>query len=255
MRGCVVVMRSAFERLREALRRHGVLRTVKLVGHTIASAVQEYTPARRREWRRQLAFDKQYGIDTAMKVAASKLRVPDPGSKAALHAVGYQPTSVSALHQILQAIPLDYAGWTLVDIGAGKGRALLVGSHYPFRRIVGVELSPHLVEIARRNLAAYCDPAQRCAVLECVCGDASRYRVPDEGNMLLYLYNPFGEPIMRTFLETIRETAGSARRREIWIAYANPTLKRLFEAAPFLAPVPNPIGLALYRVVPDRASA
>jgi predicted RNA methylase len=248
-------MLSEALRLREALRRYGVLGTLRLVGHTVAATIRQHSPARRHEWQRQLEFDRKHGIDTAIKVAATELRVPDPGSKAALHAVGYQPTSVSALHQILQAIPIEYDGWTFVDIGAGKGRALLVGSHYPFRRIVGVELSPHLVEIARRNLAAYRDPAQRCTELECVCADASRYRLPDEGNVLLYLYNPFGEPIMRTFLETIRDAASSARSREIWIAYANPTLKQLFEDAPFLARVPNLIGLALYRVVADGAVA
>jgi predicted RNA methylase len=246
-------MRSAARRLREALRRNGLLGTLRLVGHTLASMIEERSPARRREWQRQLEFDTQYGIDTTTKVAATELRVPDPGSKAALHAVGYQPTGVSALHQILQAIPLDFANWTFVDIGAGKGRALLVGSHYPFRRIIGVELSPHLVAIARRNVATYRDPAQRCRAIECVCGDASRYRLPDEGNVLLYLYNPFGEPIMRTFLETMREAVASARHRQIWIAYANPTLKELFESAEFLASVPNPIGLALYRVVADGA--
>jgi hypothetical protein len=247
-------MRSAASRLREALRRYGLFGTLRLVGHTLASMLEERSPARRRDWQRQLEFDRRYGIDTATKVAATELRVPDPGSKAALHAVGYQPTGVSALHQILQAIPLDFANWTFVDIGAGKGRALLVGSHYPFRRIIGVELSPHLVEIARRNLAAYSDPAQRCLALECVCGDASRYRLPDEGNVLLYLYNPFGEPIMRMFLETMGEAAASARNRQIWIAYANPLLKELFESAAFLASVPNPIGLALYRVVADGAA-
>ena len=71
-----------------------------------------------------------------MKVAASALRVSDPGSSAALHAVGYQPTSVSALHQILQAIPIDYESWTFIDIGAGKGRAL------PVRTSSGVPTMP-----------------------------------------------------------------------------------------------------------------
>ncbi len=189
-----------------------------------------------------------------MKVAATELRVPDPRSKAALHAVGYQPTGVNALHQILQAIPLDFENWTFVDIGAGKGRALLVGSHYPFAAS-SASSCRRTRSRSHRNLATYRDPAQRCTAIECVCGDASRYRLPEEGNVLLYLYNPFGEPIMRTFLETIRAAAPSARRREIWIAYANPTLKSMFTAAAFLAPVPNPIGLALYRVVADGASA
>lgn len=41
---------------------------------------------------------------------------------------------------------------TFVDLGAGKGRAMLLASELPFRRIVGVEFSPELCDVARRNL-------------------------------------------------------------------------------------------------------
>lgn len=232
-----------------------MLGALQLAVNAVVALLRERSPARRREWQMQLAFDRKYRIDTAVRVPASALRPADPRGKAALHAIGYQPTSVSALHQILQAIPLQYEGWTFIDIGAGKGRALLVGSHYPFQRIVGVELSPHLVEIAQRNITTYRDPAQRCHAIECVCMDASKYPLPAEGNLLLYLYNPFGEPIMRAFLEGIRRVAAEAPRREIWICYANATLRSLFDAADFLQPVANPIGLCLYRVVAARTPA
>jgi uncharacterized protein with von Willebrand factor type A (vWA) domain len=53
-------MRSAARRLREALRRNGLLGTLRLVGHTLASMIEERSPARRREWQRQLEFDTQY---------------------------------------------------------------------------------------------------------------------------------------------------------------------------------------------------
>ena len=42
-----------------------------------------------------------------------------------------------------------------LDLGAGKGRMLLAASRYPFRRVIGVELSDRLAAIARSNVAAF----------------------------------------------------------------------------------------------------
>src|SRR5262245_26630835 len=38
------------------------------------------------------------------------------------------------------------------DFGCGKGRVLYLASRYPFRRIVGIDLSPRMAADARRNL-------------------------------------------------------------------------------------------------------
>src|SRR5688572_15712537 len=42
---------------------------------------------------------------------------------------------------------------SIIDIGCGKGRAMLAMAHFPFKKIAGVEISPELANIARRNLA------------------------------------------------------------------------------------------------------
>lgn len=52
--------------------------------------------------------------------------------------------SSSVLRQILDRLPLDFEEYTFIDLGSGKGRALLIASEYPFRAVVGVELSPKL---------------------------------------------------------------------------------------------------------------
>lgn len=40
-----------------------------------------------------------------------------------------------------------------LDLGSGKGRMVLSAARFPFRRIIGVELSNDLTAIARRNVA------------------------------------------------------------------------------------------------------
>jgi hypothetical protein len=75
--------------------------------------------------------------------------------------------------------------------------------------VVGVEFSPELNEVARRNIAAFPQEARRCAEIEVVEGDAAELEVPD-GPVVLYFYNPFHEPVMRTVMDRV---AASLRER------------------------------------------
>ena len=61
-----------------------------------------------------------------------------------------------------------------------------MGSDYPFRRIVGVELLPALHRAARENLRKYRSESQKCFDLESICADATEFSFPVEP-MLLYL--------------------------------------------------------------------
>src|ERR1700719_3166712 len=45
--------------------------------------------------------------------------------------------------------------YTFVDIGAGKGRALLLAAELPFRKVIGVELSEELARIAQKNITLW----------------------------------------------------------------------------------------------------
>jgi hypothetical protein len=44
-----------------------------------------------------------------------------------------------------------------LDVGAGKGRAMLLASRFPFLRVEGVELNEHLAAIAQRNIELWHD--------------------------------------------------------------------------------------------------
>ncbi len=60
--------------------------------------------------------------------------------------IGSQP---SIMRRALSALgPVER--YDFLDLGCGKGRALIVAAEFPFRAITGVELSPALAAIARR---------------------------------------------------------------------------------------------------------
>lgn len=76
-----------------------------------------------------------------------------------------------------------------VDFGSGLGRALLVASTLPFRRVVGIELSAELNARARRNLVRS-RIRRRADKVEVITADALEWPVPPDLTVA-YLYCPF----------------------------------------------------------------
>lgn len=98
----------------------------------------------------------------------------------------------------LKVVPSD----VLLDYGCGRGRVLVAARRYPFKRIIGIDVVPQLVDLTRANLVG--DP--RCSVH---CNSAEDFEVPDDVSVV-YFSNPFG----RVTHEKVRERlADSLRRR------------------------------------------
>jgi hypothetical protein len=100
----------------------------------------------------------------------------------------YQGTDAGELRGVLDAFSLDFSTYTFLDVGSGKGRALLVAAEYPFRSVIGVEHAQNLHAIAEQNIHVGRGP-RRCRDVKSILADA--IPVPP-GPLLVYLYNPFG---------------------------------------------------------------
>ncbi len=88
---------------------------------------------------------------------------------------------------------------TFLDVGAGMGRAVLLGAQFPFRQVIGVELNPALARIARKNLSVWRASERARAPMRIVCRDAVEFPLP-AGPCLAFLFNPFGASVMRRLL-------------------------------------------------------
>ena len=82
---------------------------------------------------------------------------------------------------------MDKEQLVFVDLGSGKGRTLLLASEYPFRRIVGVELSPKLHRIAKTNVEKFRSEEQRCRTFALHCMDAVRYDAAARADVALHV--------------------------------------------------------------------
>jgi predicted RNA methylase len=172
----------------------------------------------RRVRRSQLvdAFDQKYQVETANEVSLFQLDITGPNE---VSGVRYQPSPVKICDELFSALPIRHEEFTFIDIGAGKGRVLLIASRFPFKRLIGVEFARELVETTRRNIMRF------GARAEIVHADAANYRFPVE-NLVVYLYNPFGSKVLRPVLNSLREIGST---HEVYLLYLNPQNGALVE--------------------------
>src|SRR3954454_9805602 len=64
----------------------------------------------------------------------------------------YRPFWRKEFFRAIKDINIRPEHWIFVDVGSGKGKLLLLASHFEFADIVGVEYAPGLHEVAVRNI-------------------------------------------------------------------------------------------------------
>jgi SAM-dependent methyltransferase len=170
-------------------------------------------------------FDAKYGTETAgymtpREVAAGR-------AHDALN-YGYSAIAPSVFRQALarwrNTLPGAagrLAAYTFVDVGAGKGRALLLAAEAPFRKVVGVELNEELACIARRNVARWSAQARPRAKIRVMHADALEFRWP-QTPLLVYLYNPFACELVEQLVTKLAASSASASGLAD-LLYVNPT--------------------------------
>ena len=183
-------------------------------------------------------FDRRLGIDTLETTRDWSLpEVP--------FGIRYQPTKIARLKKIFRELRINFEDYVFLDLGSGKGRALLIASEFPFKRIIGVEVLSELHLISEKNIRAYRSTTQKCRAIESNCCDATLYQMPPE-NMVLFLSNPFEHPIVSRVLANLKESLKSYPR-EVYFVYHNPVCSDLIIRSGFLEVVRTTDLYAIYR--------
>ena len=178
-------------------------------------------------------FDERYGVETGGLIWSESLdAVGGRGKGSEYWATGYYGIAPSVLWQALDRLALEWERFTFVDVGSGKGRALMLALRYPFRAALGVELSADLTRVAEGNLERFRADWRLPVPVEVKAGDATQMELPG-GPLLLYLYHPFAAPVMDVLLERVRASLGS-EPREVYLLYMNPELDARMSGMPFL---------------------
>ena len=223
-------MRDLVRKFTRAVQRHGIIGTLELTADRIATLAARMRPSVRAEIRereqRAAAFDEQYGVDTVGCIHQTKLNINNPNQ---VHAVSYGGSDPRLFRDVIGALPIDYRNFVFIDFGSGKGRAILLATELPFKRIVGVEFSEELHRIAQDNIRRFHRNISECKDVESVCIDAVDYPLPNEC-LVCYFCNPFDATIMAQVLSNIRKSF-LRNPRDIFIVYYNPKEGHLLDEA------------------------
>jgi SAM-dependent methyltransferase len=222
----------------------GFFRFQKIVIKNIFWNLNYLSPSFRRNIRSERDFDLQYGTDTSSNVQIADLDVSENIRK---HSVRYEPTRVWLFDHILNQIPIIHENYVFIDFGSGKGRALLLASKFPFKKIIGIEASPKLCKIARENILRYKSTGMQCNDISCLCLDARDFKIINE-NTIFYLYNPFDKHVMGKVLSNI-ENSLKKYPRTIFLIYTNPKHSEVIDDADFLYKILNDKRYRVYRNV------
>jgi SAM-dependent methyltransferase len=192
---------------------------------------------RKREELSRDGFDAAHGTDTAGVLVGREL---GPSVTRDGHLViPYETTSEAAIRLPLDSLALDFSEFVFVDLGCGKGKPLMVAASYPFRRLIGADISPACIQVATRNLARYGPERIDAARVELRMGDAVDFEFPPEP-LVLYLYNPFAGAVLERVMANL-EASLRVRPRPVAIIYVNPhalaavTRSGLFQRVPTIA--------------------
>lgn len=179
-------------------------------------------------------FDRLYRTDTGGLIPGAELAT---GHANDAHITAYYAIAPSILDTVIDLWlqtppPLAIDRYTLLDVGAGKGRAILTAAQHPFHRVVGVELNPTLAAIARANIVAFSNSpaAAALAPVDLLEGDALEVPLPDTPTIVT-LFHPFEAPVMRRFLARL-EQHFAERPGQLDVIYINAEHASVLDRSP-----------------------
>jgi hypothetical protein len=203
-------------------------------------------------------FDQLHGTDTSGLIPAKSIARGTTVKPAELTAYyGIAPSILQTLLDLwLQRLhfsaPIEQT--VFLDVGAGKGRACLLASRFPFLRVEGIELNSALAHTALSNIEIWQQSphAAQLAPITLHHADALRHPLP-EAPTLAFLFHPFELPILRRFLRhTQNSLAGNLRPFDLVYVNAehgslldrHPAFQRLWTGSVPMSPADHVADLA-----------
>ena len=126
---------SIVRRTRRAWRRLGAVGFVTLVGKNLRLYLSG--DAKDHAYVYNAQFDRDFDVDTLGVVEIDEMAVSD---EAAIGAARYEPIQPEFFAHLVERLPaIEPSDFTFVDVGSGKGRALILAAVAGFRTVIGVE--------------------------------------------------------------------------------------------------------------------
>lgn len=142
-------------------------------------------------------LERRYGVQTGEYVYLEDLGLDSD------QRVWHHPSDWMALRRALER--LDVTGDDVfVDYGSGLGRAVIVAATFPFRQVIGVEMSAEMTRRAQSHVERT-TRHHRAGEVKLVASDALAWKVPPDITVA-YLYCPFTEDVFDAVIKKLVES-------------------------------------------------
>jgi SAM-dependent methyltransferase len=165
------------------------------------------------EEARTMREERRHRISTAGRVSSQDLGLPN----SSFHC--YSPTGFNTFDIAMKHVVIRDNEDVFVDVGSGKGRVLILAGRYAFKKIIGIEMSRELNDLARENIRQAL-PNLRCKDIEVLQTPAELWTVPDDVT-LFFFFNPFKGDCLAAFMNNLRSSLNLAPRKAT-IIYVRP---------------------------------
>ena len=236
------------------MRYFGFWRALRELAAACWRAALELLPSRRKARFGDLDYDWEHEVDTTRSNVSFRAQLlaelagrPYFASEPWLFeeimqalALSIQPSAISQ-RSIVQTGLRDFI---FIDLGSGKGRALMMAAPYGFKRIIGVEFMPDWHRAAKENIRKFTSSNPSCPPMESLCMDAQDFEFPAEP-LVVYLFNPFPEPVFAAVMENLRRSIEQGPR-PVFVAYRYTEHEKLLAGAGWLKKIAGTEQWAIY---------
>jgi len=187
-------------------------------------------------WNFPLAFfsiyheikgERKYKLDT---IELDRLKTITVTGDNLDHASIYQACNYYILEKGFDYLGSINENKNIIDLGCGKGRAMIVAAHYGFQNITGIEFARALCLSAENNIREI-RKIYPSVKFNIICDDVINYKI-EKDQTVFFFFNPFDEVIMLKVVKNILSSF-KENERKIYIMYANPVHKEIFLSADF----------------------
>lgn len=163
----------------------------------------------------------KYGANTFIPVELKDLTITNGDKKKASR---YEAVSFYMLEHLLSAFQKVSALTSIIDLGSGKGRVLMVAPHFGFTDITGIDFAKELCEQAIANMKEKETefPDIKWKIIN---ENVENYDIKS-GDSVFFMFNPFTEIVLRSFLEKLDRSCHEFPR-SIYFLYASPQYQQL----------------------------
>ncbi len=158
----------------------------------------------------------KYGANTLIPVELKNLTITSGDVKKASR---YEAVSFYMLEQLFIAFRKIRGETSIIDLGCGKGRMMMVAAHYGFVNITGIDFAKEVCEqaVANMKIKEKEFPEIKWKVIN---QNVEDYTIRPEDSVF-FMFNPFKTQVLKNFLKKLEVSCKQVPRTTYFI-YASP---------------------------------